>query len=84
MLHNGFTYYTVPQFDIKFDTFSEKSFPIWDHASVGLPSVLQTNVVHRNFRCVIKKIISADMTAFKPGTLASLLVEHVGNVTVDF
>ena len=23
-------------------------------------------------------------TAFEPGTLASLLVEHVGNVTVDF
>ena len=34
--------------------------------------------------CNYKKIISSDMTAFEPGTLASLLVEHVGNVTVDF
>ena len=34
--------------------------------------------------CYLKKIISSDITAFEPGTLASLLVEHVGNVTVDF
>ena len=33
---------------------------------------------------LFKKIISSDITAFEPGTLASLLVEHVGNVTVDF
>ena len=26
-----------------------------DHASVRLPGVLQTNVGHSNFRCVIKK-----------------------------
>ena len=32
----------------------------------------------------LKKIISSDITAFEPGTLASLLVEHVGNVTVVF
>ena len=76
----------MPQLDIKLDTFSKKSFPIWDHASVRLPGVLQTNVWHSNFRYVIykKKIKSSDITAFEPGTLASLLVEHVGNVTVDF
>ena len=34
--------------------------------------------------CYFQKIISSDITAFEPGTLASLLVEHVGNVTVDF
>ena len=33
--------------------------------------------------CNLKKIISSDITAFKQGTLASLLVGHVGNVTVD-
>ena len=38
--------------DIKLDTFTEKSFPIWDHASVRLPVVLQTNVGHNNFRYV--------------------------------
>ena len=27
----------------------------WDHASVRLPGVLQTNVGHSNFLCVIKK-----------------------------
>ena len=31
--------------------------------------------------CYLKKIISSDITAFEPGTFASLLVEHVGNVT---
>ena len=31
--------------------------------------------------CYLKKLISSDITAFEPGTLASLLVEHVGNVT---
>ena len=36
------------------------------------------------YRCYLKKIKSSDITAFEPGTLASLLVEHVGNVTVDF
>ena len=51
-----------------------------DHASVRLSGVLHTNVGHSNFRCVIKKK-STDMTVFEPGTLASLLVEHVGNVT---
>ena len=51
-----------------------------DHASVRLPVV-----GHSNFRCVMKKkIISSDITAFEQGTLASLMVEHVGNVTVDF
>ena len=55
-----------------------------DHASVRLPGVLQTNEGHSNFRCVIFKKSSSDITAFEPGTLASLLVEHVGNVTVDF
>ena len=74
----------MPQLDIKLDTFSKKSFPIWDHASVRLPGVLQTNVGHSNFRCYFLKIISSDITAFEPGTLASLLVEHVGNVTVNF
>ena len=34
--------------------------------------------------CYLKKIISSDITAFEPGTLTSLHVEHVGNVTVDF
>ena len=34
--------------------------------------------------CNLKKIISSDITAFELGTLANLLVEHVGNVTVDF
>ena len=33
--------------------------------------------------CNLKKIIS-DITAFEPGTLAYLLVEHVSSVTVDF
>ena len=47
--------------------------------------VCYTNVGHSNFRCYLKKIIS-DITAFEPCTLslASLLVEHIGNVTVDF
>ena len=40
----------------------------------------KTNVGHSNFR----KIISSEITAFEPDTLASLLVEHVGNLTVDF
>ena len=35
--------------------------------------------------CNLKKIISSDITAFEPGTLASLLIEHVDStVTVDF
>ena len=34
--------------------------------------------------CNLKKIISSDITAFEPGTSASLLVEHVGSVTVVF
>ena len=34
--------------------------------------------------CNLKKIKSSDTTAFEPGTLASLLVEHVDSVTVDF
>ena len=32
--------------------------------------------------CYFQKIISSDITAFEPGTLASLLVEHVGSVIV--
>ena len=30
--------------------------------------------------CYFQKIISSDITAFEPGTLANLLVEHVGSV----
>ena len=30
-----------------------RSISFWDHASVRLPGVLQTNVGHSNFRCVI-------------------------------
>ena len=52
-----------------------------DHASVTLPGVLQTNVGNSNLRCNLKKIISADITAFEPGTSASSLVEHVDSVT---
>ena len=49
-----------------------------DHASVTLPGVLQTNVGHIHLdMCNYKKIISSDITAFEPGTLANLLVEHV-------
>ena len=33
--------------------------------------------------CYFQKIISSDITAFEPGTLASLLVEHVDSVNVD-
>ena len=34
--------------------------------------------------CYFPKIISFDITAFEPGILASLLVKHIGNVTMDF
>ena len=43
--------------------------------------MLKTNVGHSNFRCYLKKIISSNITAFEPGTLASLLLAHVGSVT---
>ena len=57
-------------------------YPMRDHASVRLPGVLHTNVGNSNFRYVLfSKNISSDITAFEQGTLASLLVEHIGNVT---
>ena len=42
----------------------------------------KTNLGHSNFRYVLlKKIISSEINAFEPDTLASLVVEHVGNLT---
>ena len=79
----GLYIYIVPQLDIKLGTFSKNSFPIWDHASVRYPGLLH-ECRASNFLCYLKKIISSEITAFEPGTLASLLVEHVGNVTVYF
>ena len=53
---------------------------IWDQTSVTLPGVLQTNVGHTNFIYV-----QFSKNYFRSQILfASLLVEHVGSVTVDF
>ena len=57
----------VLQLDVKLDTFSENSFPIWGHASVRLLGVLHMNVVHSLDIGCFKKFIRSDISVFAKG-----------------